>query len=702
MTKPTHTFRILCLGILFCIGLTATAYAQQAEEEDQASIQVISKAWQDSICLRWAPTDPLAWQLASRHGYIITRTTVVKAGQIPATEETITLTPQPIKPLPLPDWEPVVQGNDYAAIAAQALYGERFAVSGGENDIAGIFNESRESELRFSFALFAADMSPAVARSLGLWYTDTQVQQGDRYRYEVTVALPDQQFPIAPGSTYIGLDEAYDLPAPIDVEAEFGDQQVIIRWNKYFFENIYTAWLLERSADGGQTYQLLSEIPMVAGQNENNQEERYLYRSDSLPQNGVEYYYRVRGLTPFGETGPPSEAVSGSGSKPLSALPRITGATIGDRQEKITLDWSFPADAEALEGFHVYLSDKANGTYARLTQKLLKANTRTYTSSRALSSSYFIVEAVAKNGSTGRSYPYFVQLADSIPPAAPTGLQASADTTGLVTLSWEPNTEEDFLAYQVFRTNYESEEMSLVSPEPVYDTEFVDTINLRTLSEEVYYAIVALDIRFNASALSEVFRLERPDILPPLAPAFNNWEVSEAGIRLDWLPSGSTDVAQYLLYRRSKDAPAWTLIHVADREQNLNTYTDSKVQPATAYEYTLLAVDDSGLESLPSSPLRVSSKNAPTQEGPGYLDATADYSDKHVLLRWEYPKHNVLRYHIYKQIDGTFRMYGNQEPGTTYFTDKQVKEGQQYRYRVQVLFTDGTLSTFSPIGKVKY
>lgn len=683
--------------------LAGAAVAQQTETAEISQIKVLSKAWKDSICLRWAPNDPLAWQMATAYGYRISRTTVVREGKILNPEETVILTPQPIKALPLQAWEPIVQDDQYAAIAAQAIYGERFQVTGGEQtDMMSIINQSKELEMRFSFSLFAADMSPAVARAMGLWFTDTQVKAGERYLYRVYSDLPPSVYPLDTGTSYLGLEEAYDLPAPIDVEAEFGDQVVIIRWNKTFFRKVYSAWLLERSADGGNTYELLSEIPMVATENESNKNDRYLYRRDSLPQNGKVYHYRVRGISPFGEKGPPSEAVSGQGVKVLSALPRITQALVGDRQESVALSWSFPEDIAELAGFHVYLSDKASGSYARITEKMLKPGSRDYTSSKALSSSYFVVEAIGKDGGTGRSYPYFVQLADSIPPAAPKGLKAEADTTGIVRLHWEANTENDFLAYQVYRANNEADEMSLISARPVYSTSYVDTITVNTLSPEVWYAVVALDMRFNTSAFSTPFRLERPDILPPVVPVFSKWEVLDEGIRLDWHPSSSQDVVQHLLYRRSKQTPEWTLVYIVDQESKLNSYLDKNVEPATSYEYTLLAVDDSGLESAPASPLRVTSKNPPIAKGPAYLDARADYVAKAIVLRWEYASEKVERFQVYKEVEGAFRLVANTPADTPFFADNQVKEGARYQYRIQVLFKDGSLSGYSPVGKTKY
>src|SRR5690606_40268378 len=52
----------------------------------------------------------------------------------------------------------------------------------------------------------------------------------------------------------------------------------------------------------------------------------YEYATDSLPDNVSALYYRVKGITPFGEEGPPSDVVSGSGAVTVETVPYILSA----------------------------------------------------------------------------------------------------------------------------------------------------------------------------------------------------------------------------------------------------------------------------------------------------------------------------------------------------------------------------------------
>ena len=67
--------------------------------------------------------------------------------------------------------------DNYAGIAAEAMYGESFELNAGEgNDVLRMFDVATEQQNRYSFALFAADMSADAARASALrnnfvWHT---------------------------------------------------------------------------------------------------------------------------------------------------------------------------------------------------------------------------------------------------------------------------------------------------------------------------------------------------------------------------------------------------------------------------------------------------------------------------------------------------------------------------------------------------
>ena len=75
----------------------------------------------------------------------------------------------------------------------------------------------------------------------------------------------------------------------------------------------------------------------------------YIYR-DSLADNNHLYYYRILGVTPFGETSPPSAIVKVKGINEIQSVPRITSAESFDGLT-MTLEWEFePMATEVIEG----------------------------------------------------------------------------------------------------------------------------------------------------------------------------------------------------------------------------------------------------------------------------------------------------------------------------------------------------------------
>ena len=81
------------------------------------------------------------------------------------------VTSTPIKPRPLTDWETIVNANDMAAIAAQAIYGETFTTDDdNDNAVIKIIDQSDELNRRFAFALYALDQDFEAACYAGLGY----------------------------------------------------------------------------------------------------------------------------------------------------------------------------------------------------------------------------------------------------------------------------------------------------------------------------------------------------------------------------------------------------------------------------------------------------------------------------------------------------------------------------------------------------
>ena len=84
------------------------------------------------------------------------------------------------------EWRPLMERNNYAAIGAQAIFGNSFdPETGTEGEVVSLINRANEQENRFGFGLFAADHSFEAATAMGLAFVDRNVSPNETYLYRV-------------------------------------------------------------------------------------------------------------------------------------------------------------------------------------------------------------------------------------------------------------------------------------------------------------------------------------------------------------------------------------------------------------------------------------------------------------------------------------------------------------------------------------
>lgn len=218
--------------------MTATAFAQQ----DTATIAVRANVdTTGRIKLRWAVSDAMAWKQSNKYGFIVERYTVVRDNVLLEKPERVVLTAKPLKPQPLNNWESLATQNGYAAIIAQALYGEDFDLSREDaKGVASFIALAQELQQRYLVSMYAADLCYPAAVMAGWGIEDATVKKEERYLYRIRTAVPSAILNIQMGSVYTSVNENVELPQPQELHGIFGDKSVLLTWN-------YTA-LADRSA----------------------------------------------------------------------------------------------------------------------------------------------------------------------------------------------------------------------------------------------------------------------------------------------------------------------------------------------------------------------------------------------------------------------------------------------------------------------
>ncbi len=687
---------ITLLMILFSIN---NVFSQKEIVAEEAGVKAIATVNKKAIMLRWGVNTPSAWKRANKYGFTIERKTIISNNEILETPILKKLNSTPLKPKPMMEWKEFTQKNTNAAIAAQALYGDNFDVemNNGGNGIISILNQAQVLEQRFIFAMYAADQDYEVAKFSGLAFVDTSVKEGERYLYTIKVAEPQGKSDIKHGGVYLGLSDEKPLPKPKEFVGVFKDKTTILSWNYAIVKRFFTNYIIEKSEDLGKTFTPLTNTPIAnLGEREVRPSNRMMY-VDSLFQNDKIYQYRIKGISPFGIEGPYSNIVSGKGVTPLIHNPFITENKFLE-DGTVVLQWDFPNEGlQTLKRFELLRADKPKGKYFVINNQISKG-TRSIKLTNLKPINYYKIVAVGTDGTTRESFPKMIQPDDNTPPAIPTEIVGKVDTLGIVRLNWKQNTELDFLGYRVFRANLKDDEFTQITFKPIQNNQIVDTINIKTLNKKIYYKIQALDKRYNPSNFSEVLELKRPDIIPPSQPVFSSFNVDKKNVILTWVTSSSQDAVSTLVYRkeRGSDLP-WQLLATIALPKN--KFTDTKTEIGKNYLYTILTVDDSGLESEPITPLKVKiSDNLPKPEI-NKFEAYANREEKFINLNWRYSVENVEEFILYKGQEGKQpTMYKIFDKNTTKYKDKELLINTNYKYLLQAVFTSGAKS---PIKKIE-
>jgi uncharacterized protein len=682
MNKAIGYFSVFFSLLSFC------AVAQEAHR-----VHLISTIQKGAIVLRIAPATSVDWEEGNTYGYIVERFTVFRKNEFLTDKEKKTFH---LKALPLKDWEKIADKDDFAAIAAQAIYGDDFEVSNSmNNDIVQAYQKTEQRETRFGFALFSADLSAETARAAGLYLRDSLVREDERYLYRAYLASP------APKDTalvYVQMSDYFPLPRVTDIKIQFLDRVVTMQWNVKELHEYYTAYWIERS-DDGINFKKTSSLPFINFNTKDNGRnlDTYVW-TDSLVNNEKKYYFRIKGVTPFAEEGPPSDVLQGQGYNPVKIHPTLYDV-IPDAKKGATLNWKFPAEYEnTLSGFEIERSVKSETKFVKISPLLLP-HTRTYTDGKPLSTNYYKVTAIGRNGDRITSFPVLYQPQDSVPPAAPDGLIASVDNAGLVKLSWKQNTELDFLGYRIFRSNFRNAEFSQITISPTDTTFYVDTISLDNLTSNIYYKLQAIDNRFNPSQYSAPIKLRKPDVLKPVQPVLRKITVNDNSIEAEWRPSSSFDVQYHQLWIRDSAEHIWRPGKTFNSGTVLGyQYTDLK---PGIYALRMEAVDSSKNSVFSESAFAILISSA-ARKPVSKIETKVDRENKFITLSWDYQEPGLKKIVIYRAKENDALMLYKTVVGVNQFTDGNLEMNTSYKYILKAQFVNGDESPFSKQVEVKY
>jgi len=654
--------------------------------------------------LRWAPRSYSVWRLANKNGYVLERAELSETATDLRKLTFQRVQPNPFKPYTLAEWKSKTDTTNVAVgTAAQVLIGQTMVGKNGKSGIGLLHEQGNEQALRHSFALHAADLNIQAAEGLALRFEDRSLDKNKEYVYRIFNVPSTKGFKT--DTAYVVVYPAFPRE-PLKVLSPFveeGDHQLKILWNRPANRSLFTAYFVEKSLDNGKSFQRLNQHPLVFNFNDNDVED-FNY-TDSTVVNGREYQYRVIGLSSFGEEGLPSDVVKGVG-KDLNAPLPPTELWAKDVGNKFEVGWKadhtlFPDHA----GWVIGRSMSANGPFAPLMEKPLSKETRRFVDENPvpMMPNYYVVFALDDKNNFNMSPVVNGIHHDAEPPTKPLGLRGVCDSTGLITLSWEENKEPDLQGYRVFMATSRNREWFQITTQelPIKPT-FQHTVKLNSLTEKVYFTIVAIDFHFNTSEYATTAEVILPDTIAPEKPLITDYESTDKGIHLTWAKSGSRDAVKTLLLRRSEGETWKPLSDVTALK--INQFNDTSARRGIRYEYALETFDDAGLSSGKTRPLLVAGADNGLRPGINGLKGQYDKTGKQFSLVWEYKPQGRYNFVVYRAVTGETPETIAQVSGSErmFIDNSLISNKEGYEYAVKVIWADGGESDLSTPVAVRF
>lgn len=654
----------------------------------QNDIVIKSKVKQNEILLRWTPAKSDGFKLAVKHGFTLYRKEWNGNGVPP--ESFWNADVDFSKPIQITDkndsiWKMSFQEKNDAGILYSFLFPE--------------FTRTKmEEENLFGLALLTCDLNPELAKLTGLYFKDSVFEKGKTYAYKIEINTIKKSTILIVNTNLLTV-----LPMVKDFDLKCVNQIAEISWNYKSHQSFYSGYFIERSEDSIY-FEKLNErayLPM-ASQYEKNKE--ITFYSDTSVKVDKTYWYRLAGRDHFGETGEYSKI------KKVFVAPSFIGEividTLFESKENIaTLNWKFTneKDKSIAKFIQILRSDKINGNY-QLLKEIMPNETKLEID---LNERENYIKVVSINDSEKmESWPYLVLIPDRIPPMVPDSLVGNMDRNGKVKLTWKKNVEKDLRGYRVFRTNALHEEMVEVSHHFILKNVFEDSVDIKSLTEEIYFSVNAVDSTYNNSKLSAPIKLLKPDYIPPVAAPIITISPNEKGNLIRWINSTSTDVLKTEL-RRSKDGKIFEMIFTSN--DSTSQFLDTLIESETGYYYRTIVVDDANNFSesesvyMKNSKLKFRITSFVRERVQDSISVTVNRENKFIQLKWFPLKQEVYSYTIYKAKKGEIlRSFKTVNGNILELKDDELYISNEYVYAIKAILKSGREVMVAEDVKVEY
>lgn len=698
------TIGFLSVLMMVCATLSFSQQGQGARPKAGATklqakprIGVMVRPYNDSIVIRWSPADIEVWKKGKVKGYHVYRTLLREGKPV---SEPVRITDEPVLPISYEIFE-----NQYAnhPVGAKAIFTVGALKEGHtDKDVREAIERSKGEAFVHVMAIIASNNYPLVGRLSGMYYVDKNVQAGRKYEYEVRLAPEAGLQASAKAVATVG--EPYILPPIEGLTGRSRRTIANLEWREHPAKVEFAYYNIYRSTKEDGEYKKLNELPFTSFRTDIMPKDRVGYR-DTIPSIGVPYYYKVQGVTTFGDESPFSEVVTVYSGQSLFTNPELAELTVIENKS-VELSWILD-DAKSQKNLVGFVVQRTRDPLSYQYEQVNKLPVKKYSirDEKPLKYGYYRVAAIGIAGDTTYSSHRAISLIDTVAPLAPEVAVAMADTAKRVTIKWKPSKADDLNGYRIFRANSLNEEFQRLTIGVQQDTLFYDTISAKLGYRSVFYKIYALDHHENSAPILKPIEIIFPDNTPPYDPEVMQLESGVDSIYLRWLPSRSNDVVKCHLLRKGKYEGEWQTLLTWEKDslKTFRSYIDTSVSAGTEYFYWVQAIDGVGLKSsqkgiVSATPLK--QMVAPEIKGFRAIPAPAN---NFIKLSWDYSQRGVSQFAVYRKAEnGKLTLMYTLPASAREYYDKQVQPSTEYTYFIQALFSDFAKSPYTGPLVVKY
>ena len=509
---------IQTLIIIFLLLSSLSSFAQI--EGAKCRIATIGRYTATGIELRWMPDNKTILRLGFDNSYSIERSDS-ETGKF---ENMAT-----VKAFSKAKWDSLVANEKNTATQTNIEVAMEFLFAGKEPGQKGIsldagiaeLNEQKSKEdMIYALFVLTAIKDGKAAEALGLGFIDITAKEGKSYSYRIKLNAKSAIYEIENGA--ITVKAAFDTNKFKNEVLVFpGDKQLSFAWSA---KPELAGYFVERAAEGETVFKPLNTLAIYASKGAGFEGPTNGSFDDDSLINYKWYRYRFYGNTAFGEKvlfaevkGMPRDLTPPDA--PVLKLPKHV------KPKEVLIAWDIYGNISDLKGFIVSRSDKDTGNFQILHKALLPNKARSFTDTgfNTEENNYYIVYAIDTAGNLSASYPGYVALVDSTPPAQPEIVSAVIDSLGVVTIRVKQGSEKDLKGYRLFKANSAEHELSVIqeafkkdkTDTFLFKTVFTDTVTLNSLTPKIFYRVKALDYNYNQSKYSELVAITKPDTIHP-------------------------------------------------------------------------------------------------------------------------------------------------------------------------------------------